>query len=136
MRLFVAITAFTVTACSDGSSLLPDTVGSYDLVTANGKPTPSVVFESSAGKVVVTSATLSLARDKSYFSVVNYSTVLASGALTPSSVSETGKYSLSDESITFVVSSLSKQPPAYSGIITDNELAYTHDGIAYVYRKE
>jgi hypothetical protein len=137
-KLLIACCAFLV-ACGGSDSSGPKTpgyVGAYSLVGINGGGLPGTVFQNSAGRIVITGATMTLRADNSYLETRNYNTVLTSGATTPSSASENGSYAVVGTQLTFTIpASGTAAAFSYTGAVSGNTLSYTFEGISYQYQR-
>jgi hypothetical protein len=133
----VFVTFMAGAACSDSSGpKLPAEVGTYTLATVNSGGLPAVVFQNSAGRIVILGATMLLREDKSYLETRNYNTVLTTGESSPTTITENGTYGVVGTQITFTIpASGSNAALSYTGAVSDGKLTYTYSGISYQYQK-
>ncbi|MBA3969264.1 MAG: hypothetical protein H0X52_04100 [Gemmatimonadetes bacterium] len=124
-------------ACGDSTGPGEQRVdGTYTLVQLNGQAPPVTVFQSAAGRVEITGATLLLRPDFSYRETINVRGVPATGAPVTQDEIENGTYTVVGNSITFTIPASGGEPSySYTGAVSGNTVTYTFEGLAFVYRK-
>jgi hypothetical protein len=129
--------ALCLAACSDSTGpKTPSFVGVYGLATINNGGLPATIFQNSAGRIVISSAIMTLRQDNSYLETRNYATTLTTGGTTTSSISENGSYTVVGSQITFTIPPEGTTPGlSYTGAVSGRNLTYTFEGISYGYVK-
>ena len=135
--VFAVLAGGTLLACSDSSGpKTPSYVGTYGLATVNSGGLPGIVFQNSAGRLVIVSGTMTLREDGSYHETRNYNVVLTSGATTPDTENEDGTYTVVGSQITFTIpASGTNAALSYTGAVSGGNLTYTYSGVSYAYVK-
>jgi hypothetical protein len=126
-----------IAACGDSTGPGEQRVdGTYNLVQTNGQAPPVTVFQSTAGRIEITGATLVLRSDFSYRETITYRVVPATGAAVTEDVIENGTYTVVGSSITFTVPASAGDPSfSYTGAVSGNTVTYTFEGLSMLYRK-
>ncbi len=133
-----ALLAVTLSGCGDNptSSGESDITGTYTLATVNATAPPVTVFQSSEGRVEVTSGSMVLRADNSYTETLNLRIIPAAGAPMNESSSENGTYARNGSSVQFTVPASAGEPAfSYQGTVNGGTLSYTIEGTAVVFRK-
>jgi hypothetical protein len=136
-KVLAAAMLLLAIGCKSDSTGPADTVaGNYVLATVNAGGLPAIVFQNSAGRVVILTATMLLRDDKSYVETRNYSAILITGENAPTTEVENGNYSVVGTQITFSIpASGGNAAFSYTGAVAGGALTYTYGGISYRYQK-
>jgi len=139
LRLVLVLVSALAAACSgDGptGSSEERVAGTYTMTQVNGQNLPMTVFQSSAGRVEVTSGTLVLRADRSYTETVQIRIIPVGESARNDQAIENGTYTMSGTSITFTVPPSGGEPGySYSGSVNGNVLTYSSEGVSATYRK-
>lgn len=127
----VALLALTA-ACGggDGVSGPGSVAGTYTLQSVNGGPLPFVIFDESGYKLEITAASYVLTGAGTFTNSASYRET-ESGAVTTSTETLAGRYTVSASTVTFT----DADGEVYSATVIDGTLVFSDEGLSAVFVK-